>query len=71
MKRRLILVVGIAMAFPDDTTGVCAPMRRSPLGDLAARLRDEACCGRDCRASRPTSPDVTVWMAAAYEECFD
>jgi hypothetical protein len=69
MRSFLFIAVGIKVDFPDDTIGVCAPLRNRPFDEWAARLQDEACCGRDCRVQPVILPDVTAWMVAAYREC--
>jgi hypothetical protein len=71
MKRILYVAVGIMVEFPDDTIGVCAPSPKSPLDELAARLRREARCGRDCSEPRVTRPRVSAHVAAACRECND
>jgi hypothetical protein len=57
--------------FPDDPVGVCAPLPKSPLEELAARLRREACCGRDHRGPSVARPNVSARVAGAYRECSD
>lgn len=71
MKRTLYVAVGVMVEFPDDTVGVCAPLPKSPLEELAARLRREACCGRDCSEPRFTRPSVSAHVAAACREYND
>jgi len=69
MKKLLCVAVGIMIDIPDDDSAVCAPLVNDPLDELAARLRHEACYGRDRTGPDGRLPDVTVWMAAAYQEC--
>ena len=71
MKRILCIAVGIMVEFPDDTIGVCAPLPKSPLEELAERLRREQCCGRDRREPSITRPSVNAQVAGAYRECSD
>jgi hypothetical protein len=71
MKKTLCVAVGVLVEFPDDTIGVRAPLPRSPLDELAAWLRREACCGRDCSEPRFTRPSVSAHVAAACRECSD
>jgi len=71
MKKVLCVAVGMMMDFPDDTTDVRAPLPKSPLDELAARLRREACHGRGHSNPDHTLPNVTAWMAAAFQECPD
>lgn len=71
MRKILCLAVGIIIDIPDDDSAVRAPLANGPLDELAARLRGEACHGRNSKVPDFTLPDVTAWMAAAYQECSD
>jgi hypothetical protein len=71
MRRILCIAVGVMVEFPDDTIGVCAPLPKSPLEELAERLRHEACCGRDRHGPSLPRPRVLARMAADYQECND
>ena len=69
MKMVLCAAVAVIIDIPDDDSAVCAPLANGPLDELTARLRREACHGRDW--NRPPFPfsDVSIRMAAAYQEC--
>ena len=69
MQMVLYAVLAVAIDIPDDDLAVGGPLARGPLEELAARLRREACCGRDCREFDFTLPGVTVGMVAAFHEC--
>ena len=69
MKMVLCVAVAVVIDIPDDDSAVCAPLANGPLDELAARLRREACYGRDHGGPDFTLPGVTAWMAAAYREC--
>ena len=71
MKMVLCAAVAVIIDIPDDDSAVCAPLANGPLDELAARLRREACYGRDHSKSAFNLPGVTVGMAAAYQECSD
>jgi hypothetical protein len=68
MRMILCVAVGIVIDIPDEESAVGAPLANNPLDELAARLRREACCGRDYRRPDFTSPDVTAWKTGAYGE---
>jgi len=69
MKMVLCAAVAVIIDIPEDDSAVCAPLAWGPLDELAARLRREACYGRDSKRPNFTLPGVTAWMAAAYQEC--
>ena len=69
MKMVLCAAVALIIDIPDDDSTVCAPLANGPLDELAARLRGEACYGRDQSKPDFTLPGVTAWMAAACREC--
>ncbi len=69
VKRVFCVAIGVMMEFPDDTASVFAPLPKDPLDQLAERLRREVCFGRDCAEPDCTVPDMTVWLAAAFQEC--
>ena len=69
MRKVLCAAVAVIIDIPDDNAAVCAPLANGPLDELAARLRQEACHGRDSIRPSFTLPGVTAWMAAAYQEC--
>ena len=69
MKMVLCAAVAVIIDIPDDDSAVCAPLANGPLDELAARLRREACRGRDNVEPGFTLPDVTPWMDATYREC--
>ena len=69
MKMVLCAALAVAIDIPDDDLAVGGPSVKGRLEELAARLRREACYGRDCRESDFTFPGVTVGMVAAFHEC--
>ena len=57
MKRILCAAVAVVIEVPDDDSPVGVPLAGGPLGELAERLRQEACHGRDCRRPECTLHD--------------
>ena len=69
MKTVLCISVGIVLDLPDDTAGVGVAVPKSPLEELAARLRREACYGRDCSEPERHQPSASAFVATAFKEC--
>jgi len=69
MRKVLCAAVAVIIDIPDHNAAIGAPLAKSPLDELTARLRQEACHGRDSRRPDFTLPGVNAWMAAAYQEC--
>ena len=69
MRRILCIVAGIVIDISDDELAVGVPLAKSPLDELAARLRREARHGRNCNRPGFTSPDVTAWKTGEHYEC--
>jgi hypothetical protein len=71
MKRILCVAVGIVMDVPDDDSAAGVPLSTNPIDELSARLRREACFGRDASSADFIRPEVTAWVAAAFQECIN
>jgi hypothetical protein len=69
VKTVLCISVGIVLDLPDNVAGVGAEVPKSPLEELAARLRREACYGRDCSEPERHRPSVSAFVVTAYKEC--
>ena len=71
MKSTLCIAVAVMVESPDDTLGVCAPLPKSPLEELAERLWREACYGRDCCKPGFARTNTAACTTAACREYND